>query len=321
MKQMKKIAITSFCILIFTALLVLAALPGSSALQAAEGQKSFTTPDEAARALLDACRSNDDKALLDMLGPKSKPIIQSADKAEDEVVRKKFFTLSEERFSLEKTGVDRFTMVIGGRAWPFPIPIVKDGQGWRFDTAAGIEEILNRRIGRNELNAIAVCRAYVDAQREYAAGDRTGTKILQYAQRFTSTPGKKDGLYWPARPDQEQSPFGPLISETSDYHASRKQGDPYYGYYFKILTRQGANVPGGAFNYIINGHMLAGFALVAWPASYGSSGVTTFVVNQWGYVYEKDLGANTSAIAGSMNEYNPDSSWSLVKEKGALVSE
>jgi len=318
---MKKIAITTLCIFMLSALLVMAASPGSSAVQAAEDQKSFSTPDEAAKAFLEACKNNDDKALLEILGPKSRPIIQSADKAEDETVRKKFYTLSEVRFSLDKSGINRYTMVIGRSEWPFPIPIVKDSQRWRFDTAAGIEEILNRRIGRNELNAIAVCRAYVDAQREYAGKDRTGTKILEYAQRFKSTPGKKDGLYWPAKPDQELSPFGPLISATSEYQAARKQGEPYYGYNFKILTRQGANVPGGAFNYIINGHMLAGFALVAWPATYGTTGITTFVVNQWGYLYEKDLGANTSAIAGSMNEYNPDGTWSIVKEKGTLAAE
>jgi len=318
---MKKLTITIFCIALMTGLLILVTHPGSAALQAAANQKSFATPDEAAKALINACRDNDEKALLEILGPESKPVIMSADKAEDEMVRKKFHSGSEERLTLEKSGVNRMTMVIGKRAWPFPIPIVKDAQGWHFDTAAGIEEIINRRIGRNELNAIAVCLAYVEAQREYASKDRTGTKILEYAQRVSSTLGKKDGLYWPAKPDQETSPFGPMIAGSSEYQAVRKKGEPYYGYNYRILTRQGSNVPGGAFNYIINGHMLAGFALVAWPATYGSSGVTTFVVNQWGYVYEKDLGVNTSSIAGAMTEYNPDSTWNLVKEKGALATE
>lgn len=318
---MKKHTMTIFCMALITVLLLSVTLQGSTALQAAANQKSFASPEEAAEALLNACRDNDEKALLEILGPESKPVIKSADKAEDEMVRKKFHSCSLERLTLEKSGLNRMTMLIGKRAWPFPIPIIRDAQGWHFDTAAGIEEIINRRIGRNELNAIAVCRAYVTAQRDYASKDRTGTTILEYARRFSSTPGKKDGLYWPVKPDQEMSPFGPFIAESSEYQAARRKGDPYFGYYYRILTGQGSNVPGGAFSYIINGHMLAGFALVAWPAVYGSSGITTFVVNQWGCVYEKDLGADSSSIVSRMKEYNPDSTWRLVKEKGVLLAE
>jgi len=223
--------------------------------------------------------------------------------------------------AIEKSGVNKMTLTVGKKQWPFPIPIVKDAQGWRFDTDAGRDEIINRRIGRNELNAIAVCRSYVEAQRQYAGRDRNGTGILEYARKFTSSPGKKDGLYWPSDVSQEMSPFGPLIAPSSDYQAARKKGSPYYGYYFRILERQGPQVPGGAFNYMINGHMLAGFALVAFPADYGTSGVMTLVVNQWGQVYQKDLGVDTARVAGAMTEYNPDRSWAIVKDKGLLATE
>ncbi len=284
-------------------------------------QKTYATAEEAARALLDACQADDEKTLLEILGPQGKPIIISSDRAADREGRKTFHSWSREYMAIEKSGVNKMTLTVGKKQWPFPIPIVKDAQGWRFDTDAGRDEIINRRIGRNELNAIAVCRSYVEAQRQYAGRDRNGTGILEYARKFTSSPGKKDGLYWPSDVSQEMSPFGPLIAPSSDYQAARKKGSPYYGYYFRILERQGPQVPGGAFNYMINGHMLAGFALVAFPADYGTSGVMTLVVNQWGQVYQKDLGVDTARVAGAMTEYNPDRSWAIVKDKGLLATE
>jgi hypothetical protein len=193
-----------------------------------------------------------------------------------------------------------------------PIPLVKSGAGWRFDLAAGAEEIINRRIGRNELSAIEVLRFYVDAQRQYAAKPRDGTKVRQFAQNLGSSPGKQDGLYWDADPvkGEELSPLGPLIKNA----ASRKSGTPYNGYYYKILKGQGAAAPAGRYSYVINGRMLAGYALIAYPADYGISGVKTFIVNHYGDVYEKDLGANTAQRAAAINEYNPDSTWKAVAD-------
>jgi len=313
-------AMIIIAVFVMTAAL-LASLQGPAAASPQGSAKHFPAPEEAAAALVDACGDNEVKSLYEILGPGAQPLLETSDRALDQQLRKDFVRSAREHRSLEKAGAGRMILVVGTRKWPFPIPLVKSAQGWYFDTAAGIEEILNRRIGRNELNAIAVCRFYVDAQRQYASRDRSGTSILEYARRFESTPGKKDGLYWPAKDGEEMSPIGPLFTGASEYRDSRKQGEPYYGYYFKILERQGPGVPGGAFNYVINGHMLAGFALVAWPADYGTSGVMTFVVNQWGHVYQKDLGRDTSRLARSMTGYNPDTTWKRVKEKGHLASE
>jgi hypothetical protein len=212
------------------------------------------------------------------------------------------------------------TLEIGLDGWPFPIPLVKQDGQWFFDIVAGGEEILNRRIGMDELGAIAVCEGYVDAQREYASEDRLGDGVLAYAQFLTSTPGTHDGLYWPAKnPGEELSPLGPLIAEAraAGYRHSAKmlndQQAPYHGYYFKILTRQGKNAPGGRYSYLINGRMLAGFALVAWPAKWGNTGVMTFIVNQEGRVNQKNLGPKTVKIAARIKTYDPDDTWTLAK--------
>jgi hypothetical protein len=209
---------------------------------------------------------------------------------------------------------------VGPDGWPFPVPIVKNGSSWFFDTAAGKEELLNRRIGRNELDVLKAMRAYVEAQREYASKDRNGDEVLQYAQRLASSPGKKDGLYWPLDLDGEMSPLGPLVAEaqTEGYHPQVKGQEqtraPFHGYYFKILTQQGSNAPGGKYSYIINGRMIAGFALIAWPAEYGTSGVMTFIVNQQGRVYQRDLGDKTDELAPTMNTYDPGTGWALSRE-------
>ena len=198
------------------------------------------------------------------------------------------------------------SMVVGYEAWPFPIPLVKTDTGWRFNTDAGFEEVLKRRIGENELTAITTLRAYVAAQRQYAAQPRDGTEVRQFAQKLQSAPGKKDGLYWAANTSEEPSPGGTEIKDSKT---------PYTGYYFKILTAQGAAAPGGKYNYIINGHLIGGFAMIAWPADYGKTGVMTLLVNHYGDVYQKDLGPNTAVLAAGMSEYNPDSSWSKVTEE------
>jgi hypothetical protein len=207
---------------------------------------------------------------------------------------------------------------LGYDLWPFPIPIVKKDGGWFFDTSVGKDELLNRRIGKNELATLPVMRAYVDAQREYASADRDDSEVLKYAQRLVSSPGKHDGLYWPPESDEDESPLGPLVAfaQVEGYSPEMREEDevergPYHGYYFKILTRQGKHAPGGKYNYVINGNMIGGFALVAWPAAYGDSGIMTFIVNQRGRVYQKDLGPRTSKIARKRSEYDPDPSWKV----------
>jgi hypothetical protein len=216
---------------------------------------------------------------------------------------------------LKEPSADRRILLIGANAWPLPFPIVKSGDRWRFATEEGVEELINRRIGGNERNAIYSLRAFVDAQRAYATRDRDGDGVLQYARKIMSSTGKQDGLYWPADPakGEEASPFGPLIAEASPYTAGHKAGDPYRGYYFRILTQQGQNAPGGAYSYVINGRMIAGFAMVAYPAYYGESGVMTFIVNHNGVVYERDLGPNTTKLAGGIKAFDPGKGWNVVK--------
>jgi hypothetical protein len=205
-------------------------------------------------------------------------------------------------------------LVIGAEAWPVPFPIVRVGDRWRFATEEGVEEIVNRRVGGNERNAIYVLRAYIDAQRQYATRDRDGDGVLQYARKVASTPGKQDGLYWPANvaAGEEPSPFGPLLAAGDAYAKGHQAGDAYRGYFFRILPRQGQHAPGGAYSYVINGRMIAGFAMVAHPAEYGKTGVMTFIVSHNGKVYEKDLGKDSAAIGGSMTTFDPGAGWKEV---------
>ncbi|MCX6923004.1 MAG: DUF2950 domain-containing protein, partial [Verrucomicrobia bacterium] len=209
---------------------------------------------------------------------------------------------------------------VGDNSWPFPVPIVKRSGRWFFDTEAGKDEILNRHIGKNELATLQSVRAYVEAQREYASKDRDGDEVLEYAQKFTSTPGTKDGLYWPPDLDGEISPLGPLVAHAQNqgYMVKSKAQDaapePFNGYYFKILTRQGKHAPGGKYDYIINGNMIGGFALVAWPVEYAETGIMTFIVNQQGRVYQKDLGPKTTRTAASIKSYDPDRTWTVSPE-------
>ena len=215
---------------------------------------------------------------------------------------------------LRDSGADRRVLLIGAEAWPMPIPIVRVGERWRFASELGADEILNRRIGANERNAIHVLRAYVDAQRVYASRDRDGDGVLQYARKLGSTPGKQDGLYWQAdaAKGEEQSPFGPLIAESAAYLEGHKAGDAYRGYHFKILTGQGPKAAGGAYSYLINGRMLAGFAMVAYPAEWGETGVMSFIVNHNGKVFEKNLGKDSTALGAKMTAFNPTADWKAV---------
>ena len=263
------------------------------------------------KTLAETVKAGDTKGVMAILGPEGQDIISSGDEVADKNTLEQFVKAYQEKVDFVKEKEDRVSIIIGSDHWPFPIPIVKKGEGWIFDTKAGKEEVLNRRVGRNELNAIEVCLAYVEAQREYASTDRERDGINQYAQKVWSDPYRRNGLYWEVGEGEIPSPVGWFIAQAAQ-EGYAKKGDkptPYRGYYYRILKGQGKNAPGGAYQYVINGHMVAGFALVAWPAQYGVSGVVTFVVNQNGMVYEKDLGPKTEALAKAMTLYNPDRTW------------
>ncbi len=300
------------CATVLAAALILAA--GSAPSQAAEvKQKTFTSAKAAAKALVDSVRTGDKAALLKILGPGSEELISSGDEVADRMAQQRFVKSYSEANRIELIGNAAAILHVGRDEWQFPIPLVKQRAGWRFDTADGKEEILNRRIGRNELNAIQVCLAYVDAQREFYLKNPTGDGVLQYAQKFFSEKDNRDGLYWETAPGKEPSPLGPLVAEASagGYSPPQSAGKraPYWGYNYRILKAQGREAPGGAYDYVVGDKMIAGFALVAFPAQYGSSGIMTFVVNHAGVVYEKNLGPQTGAIAQAMTEFNPDSTW------------
>jgi len=293
------------------AVVIVATASAGVAIAAAARQKSFPSPEEGVRALIDAAKNNDEKTLLEIFGPEAKPIIDSGDPVSDRGSRERFVKSYEEAHSLVKSGDATVVLQVGKDEWPFPIPLVKESAGWRFDTAEGKEEVLNRRIGRNELDVIQVCLAYVDAQREYYRRDPDGDSLLQYAQKLISTKGKRDGLYWESTPGEEESPLGPLVVQArgEGYKGGGGKPVPYHGYYYKILTGQGKDAPGGAYDYLVRGKMMGGFGMVAYPAQYGSSGIMTFIVNHDGVVYQKDLGPKTAEIGPSMTRFNPDKTW------------
>jgi len=283
-------------------------------------QKTFKTPEEAVNSLMDAVRVNDTKELLAIFGPGGKDLISSGDEVADRTTRGRFVKDYEETNKLLRETDNKVTLIVGKEDWPFPIPIVKVGESWRYDTKAGKEELLNRQIGRNELNTIQVCLAMVDAQREYALKDRDGDNLLEYAQKFRSAKGKKDGLYWEVKEGETQSPLGPLAAKAvEEGYGGGKVSDkpiPYYGYFYKILKAQGKNAPGGAYDYVVRGKMIGGFAFIAYPSQYGISGVMTFIVNHDGVVYQKDLGRDTEKIASTMKKFDPDKTWNKVEEQG-----
>jgi hypothetical protein len=277
-------------------------------------QKTFATPDEAVDALTTALKADDDAALIAIFGDQHKDLIVTPDRAANSATRAKAVAAMQTYKMLEDAGNDRRILVIGDQAWPFPIPLVKSGERWRFATEQGEDELVNRRIGANERSAIYVLRAYLDAQKDYATKDRDGDGVLQYAQKLGSTAGKHDGLYWPAdaAKGEEESPFGPLLAESAPYLKGHKAGDAYRGYHFRILTTQGKNAKGGAYNYVINGRMIAGFAMVAYPAQYGQSGVMTFIVSHNGKVFEKNLGKGSAEIGAKMTAFDPGPGWKEV---------
>lgn len=314
-------------------LLVTGALPANSATSVEGKQSLFATPEEARQTLVNAAKANDQASLADIFGPDYDKLL-SGDAILDNRELEQFVAAVDQSAKLEPApGGEKVTLTIGADNWPFPIPITKQGDKWRFDTAAGIDELLNRRIGENELSAISTCRAYALAQWEYfTEGDHDNDGVAEYAQHFSSTPGHKDGLYWETVEGEKLSPMGALVAAArlegypvgrrknaasaaaTKNDAATRQRTPYHGYYFKILKSQGPHAPGGKYDYVINGNMIAGYALIAYPDKWGSSGVMTFLVNQQGRVYQKNLGADTAKVAAGIKAYDPDATWKLVKE-------
>lgn len=298
---------------------ILLLLGATTTLAAAPAQKTFPSPDEAAAALVAAAKANDDKALLEILGPDAGPLLSSGDPVADQAARERFVKSYDEEHHFVPGPDDHTVLQTGKDQWPLPIPLVNTAEGWRFDTEAGQDELITRRVGRNELDTIQTCLAYVDAQREYYARNPQGGKLRQYAQKVASSPGKKDGLFWETADGEEPSPLGALIAQAraQGYAAGTGKPIPYHGYLFRILTAQGPHAPGGAYDYLVRGQMIGGFGLVAYPAVWGSSGVMTFIVNHDGVVYEKNLGSGTAKIAAAMKTFDPDESWVKVADASA----
>jgi hypothetical protein len=291
------------------ALTVASLAPG----RAGADQRTFATADAAARALVEAAGSDDTGTLLAILGPEGEPIVSSGDPVRDLLQRQRFAKRAAEAVRIEEDGPDRAALSVGADDWPFAIPIVREDGAWRFDTAQGLQELLNRRIGSNELRTIDVCRAFVAAEREYAAHDHDGDGVLEHAQRILSSVGARDGLSWPTAEGEPRSPLGPLVASAAAEGYTRPEAGspprPYHGYVYRVLTGQGRHAPGGAKGYIENGNMTGGFALLAYPIEYGQSGIMTFTVNQQGVVFQKDLGDRTAELASAIQVYDPDGSW------------
>lgn len=294
----------------------------TSAIQAATIQQTiFSSPEEAAKSLAAAVRTNDIKTLRAILGPGGKALISSGDDVSDKAGREKFIKAYEQKNGLKEEKKGRLVLIVGEDNWPLPIPIERKDGKWVFNAKEAKQEILKRRIGRNELRVIGVLQAYSDAQHEYAEKDCSGSGKVEFAQKIISSRGKHDGLYWETNEGKEESPLGPLVAAAAKEGYSDDDLSPFHGYYFRILKGQGGHAHGGAYNYVVKGKMILGFALVAYPAKHGNSGVMTFIVNQEGVIYEKNLGKDTKHIAESMELFDPDPSWEKVEEaadKGAV---
>ncbi len=277
------------------------------------GQRTFATPQEAVQATIDAADHNDTAALLQLFGPAGKDIVESGDSAQDKDLRAEFARSAHEKLQIDTDPLtpDRVTFTVGTGEWLFPVPVIRKDGRWRLDSESGRLEILARRIGKNELNAMEVCRGYAEAQMEYAEGPRDGDRVLKYAQKIVSTPGKQDGLYSEAVSDGLVSQAF-AMAEAANPNGAGKKAEPYHGYYFRVLKSQGPDTAGGAFNYVVNGKMIGGFALIAWPAEYGVSGIRTLIINHDGVVYEKDLGAGTGLQVRQITTFNTDKSWERV---------
>jgi hypothetical protein len=292
------------------------ATPAPAASRPGYVQSTFASPEEAGKALAEAMRSGERRQIWRVLGPGASKLIRSGDPVQDDKAREAFVAAYDESAKFENSGDSKATLLVGPDDFPFPYPLVMKDSRWQFDAKQGDEQVLDRRIGHNELSAINVSLAYVDAQREYAELGQNGNGLLEYAKLLSSTPGKHDGLYWETAEGETPSPLGPLIA-TAHRHGYGGPGpsEPYHGYFYKILTAQGKDAPGGAYDYIVNGKMIGGFGLVAYPARWGKSGVMTFIVNHDGVVYEKNLGRDTQAIAAKMTQFNPDATWEKSKDQ------
>lgn len=294
---------------LIAALFLLAAPPAAQA-----AQESFSSPEEAVSSLVSAIREHDLKKMLAILGPGSEQLISSGDEAADRAEREEFLASFDRMNRLERVSANTVILYTGADNWPMPVPMVKKGAKWVFDARKGKQEVLNRRIGRNELHVIEVLNAYVDAQHEYATKDCRAEGRVEFAQRLISTEGKRDGLYWEAKEGKEESPLGPLIARAAQEGYASADLSPFHGYYFRTLKGQGRHAEGGTYDYVVNGRMILGFALVAYPAEYGNSGIMTFMVNQKGVIYQKNLGKETRRKAEAMKIFDPDKSWKRVEE-------
>jgi len=315
----KRFSVYRLGLTVLVALVMIALLTQSPCSAATTKQKIFASPEEAVKALFNALKNNNGNELTAIFGLIGKGVISSGDAVADRKEVERFVKSYEQKSKIETFGDKKAVLYVGQDEWPFPIPMLKKGEHWLFDTKEGKEEMLNRRIGRNELSAIQVCLAYVDAQREYALKDYDRDGLFEYAQKFFSDPVKKDGLYWEAKEGEEQSPLGVLVANavTEGYTSKTLHGNPtpYHGYYYRILTAQGKHAPKGSFNYIVSNKMIGGFALVAYPAKHGNSGIMTFIVNQDGLVYQKNLGKNTEKAAKAMKVFDPDKTWKKVQNQ------
>jgi hypothetical protein len=283
--------------------------------------KGFWSQEDAVKSFIDALRTDDLPALKALLGKDGQDIISSGDQVADNATRERFVTLYDEKHSIVADGPDKATLVVGKNDWPLPIPLVRDGLEWRFDAAAGREEIVNRRIGGNELAAIQVCEAIGDAERDYALLAKNIKGLREYAQKFFSDPGKHNGLYWPPEEGVPPSPLGELVADATEegYQHVAEKRSPYHGYYYRILTSQGPDAPDGALDYIASGRMVLGFAVLAEPADYGNSGIMTFIMGSDGVIFQKDLGENTAEAAKAITAFNPDAGWTKVNKRDATA--
>ncbi len=302
-----------------TTLVMIASVLALSA--CARKPQNFETPEAAVQALIEAAKSDNDGALIKVLGKDGKPLVDSGDAVADKNARERFLEQYEVANSLDKSVPDSITLEVGEDKWPFPVPIVSEGGKWHFDSPTGVDELINRRVGANELDTIQSCLAYADAQREYYMSNPEKSPLLHYAGRLVSSEGKKDGLYWPAGENEEQSPLGEGFAQARAEGYELKDGSmkgvPFHGYIYRLLNKQGANAPGGAYDYVVNGELLGGFAAIAFPAEYGNSGVMTFMVSHDGVVYSKDLGPETAKLALAVDSFDPGSDWK--KEDGVQV--
>jgi hypothetical protein len=304
-------AITTACGRLLVIVLAITVIPMANA---AAVQRTFPTPAEAGTALVKALAARDEAAMVAILGPGSDKWIRSGDQVADNAARERFIAAYEQRHQITTMSGSRAVLAIGDDEWPFAFPLVKSGGAWHFDTAAGREELLARRIGANELAVMNVMLAIVDAQREYASADRNSDGVREYARAFASSPGKKDGLYWPTSANEPPSPLGELVVRANRDGYDKSAAAPFHGYYFRMLHAQGPAAIGGTMDYVVRGRMIGGFAVVAYPAQYGNSGIMTFLVNHDGVVYQKNLGADTASIASRMTRFDPGAGWEITKQ-------